>query len=79
MANHAGGWAPGALVRFRSLDFTVTIEGGLELVHIPVRPPRTTNLDPVVEAFEGLRLRTPEDRASKGSWPHDFDCERLRR
>jgi hypothetical protein len=79
MANHAGGWAPGALARFRSLDFIITMEGGLELVHVPVQPPRTSNLDPVVEAFEGLWLSTPEDCASEGSGPFDFDCERMGR
>jgi hypothetical protein len=67
MANHAGRWAPGTLMRFGSLDFIVAMEGGLELVHVPVRPPLTTNLDPVVEAFEGLWLSTPKDHASEGS------------
>jgi hypothetical protein len=67
VANHAKGWALGALMHFGSLDSIVTMEGGLELVHVPVRPPLTTNLDPVVEAFEGLWLSTPKDRASEGS------------
>jgi hypothetical protein len=57
MANHAEGLAPGALVRFGSLDFIVTIGGGLEHIHVLVRPTRTANLGPVVEAFEGMRLR----------------------
>jgi hypothetical protein len=77
MANHAGGWAPNVLVHFGSLDFIAAMERGLELVHVPVQPPRTTNLDPVVEAFEGSRLGTLEDCASEGSGPLDFDCERL--
>jgi hypothetical protein len=64
-------------MHFRSLDFIITTKGGMEQVHIPVRPPRTTNLDPIVKAFEGLRLRTLEDRASEGSWLHNFDHERL--
>jgi hypothetical protein len=29
MANHAGGWAPDAIMRFGSLDFIVTAEEGL--------------------------------------------------
>jgi hypothetical protein len=66
-------------VHFGSLDFIVAMEWGLELVHVPVRPPRTTNLNPIVKAFEGLRLSTPEDCDSEGSGPLDFDCERLRR
>jgi hypothetical protein len=64
-------------VRFRILDFIVTTEGGLEQVRVPVRPSCTTNLDPIVEAFEGLRLRASEDRASEGSWLPDFDYKRL--
>jgi hypothetical protein len=51
--------------------------GGLELVHIPVRPPHTNNLTPIIEAFEGLWLSTSEDCASEGCGPLDFDCERL--
>jgi hypothetical protein len=66
-------------MRFGSLDFIVAMEEGLEPVHIPIRPPRTTNFDPVVEAFEGLRLNTLEDCASEGSEPLDFDCKRLGR
>jgi hypothetical protein len=78
MAKHAGGWAPGALVRFRSLDFIVTIRGGLEQIRVPVRPARTANLDPVVEAFEGMWLRALEDDAFKDSGPLDFDYNSLR-
>jgi hypothetical protein len=74
MANHAGGWAPGALVRFGSLDF---IGGGLEQIRVPVQPAHTTNLNPVVEAFEGMRLRALEDRVSEDSGPLDFDYESL--
>jgi hypothetical protein len=79
MANHAGGWASSTLVRFESLDFIVTMEGGLEQVRVLVRPTRTANLDPIVEAFEGLRLRAPEDHTSKGSQLPDFDYKRLGR
>jgi hypothetical protein len=79
MANHVGGWAQGALIHFGSLDFIVTTGGGLEQIHIPIRPTCTTNLDPVVEAFVELRLHTPGDRASGGDWLLHFDHERLRR
>jgi hypothetical protein len=79
MANHAGGWAPGVLVHFGSLDFIVTMRVGLEQIHVPIHSTRIAILDPVVEAFEGLRLYTPWDRASRGDWLLDFDHERLRR
>jgi hypothetical protein len=77
MANHAGGWPSGALMRFGSLDYIITMEGGLEQVRVPIQPTRAANLDPVVEAFEGLRLRAPEDRTSESSWFPDFDYKRL--
>jgi hypothetical protein len=69
MANHAGGWPPGALVCFGSLDFIITIGGALKQIRVPVRPTRTANLDLVVEAFEGMWLRALEDRASGSSTP----------
>jgi hypothetical protein len=52
MANHTGGWAPGALVHFGSQDFIVTTGGGLEQIRVPVRSACTTNRDPIVEAFK---------------------------
>jgi hypothetical protein len=75
--NHAGGWVSGALVRFGSLDFIVTIGGGPEQIRVSVCPVRTSCPDPGVEAFKGMRLRAPEDRASKVSGPLDFDYESL--
>jgi hypothetical protein len=66
-------------MHFGSLDFIITMEGGLEQIHGLVRPARTANLDPLVEAFEGMWLRTPEDRASKVSGPLDFNYESLGR
>jgi hypothetical protein len=72
-ANHAIGWAPGALMCFGSLDFIITIGGALENIHVPVRPAHTTNLDPVIKAFKGMRLHALKDRASEDSGPLDFD------
>jgi hypothetical protein len=77
MANHARAWVPGMLVHFGSLDFIVTTGGGLEQIRVPVRPARTTNPDPVVKAFEVMRLRASEDRASRVSGPLNFDYESL--
>jgi hypothetical protein len=64
-------------MRFGSLDFIITTGGVLEQIRVPVRPARTTNLDPIVEAFEGMRLRALEDRASVDSGPLNFDFESL--
>jgi len=38
MANHAGSWASGALVRFSSLNFIITLDGGLERIQAPACP-----------------------------------------
>src|SRR3712207_338395 len=40
MANHAISWVPGAHVRFGTLDFIVTREGGLECSEAPASLPR---------------------------------------
>jgi len=57
MANHTEGWAPGALVRFGSLDFIVTSDGSLEQIQAPVRP---TDIDTTIDMLQGLRLRDQE-------------------
>lgn len=77
MANHVRGWALGALVRFGSLDFIITAEGGLEQVRDSIPPLCTIDLDSVVEALEELQLRTPEVRTSGSSWPLDSDHKGL--
>jgi hypothetical protein len=77
MANYAKGWAQDALVRFGSLDFIVTMEGGLEQVHVPTRPIRASVLNSVVEDFGGLQLHALEDRNLGNRPPLDFNHERL--
>jgi hypothetical protein len=79
MANHAGGWALGALVRFGSLDFIVTAEGGLEQVRDSIPPLCTIDLDSVVEALEELQLRIPEAHATGSSRPFDSNHKGLQR
>jgi len=76
MASHAGGWAPGTLVRFGSLDFIVTIDEGLERIQIPTRP---DSLEAVIEVLLGLRLRHQEEGVLLGSQRLDFDSARLGR
>jgi hypothetical protein len=77
MANHAGGWALGALVRFGILDFIVTMEEGLEQIHVPTRPIRASVLNSIIEDFGGLQLHAPKDRNPGDSPPLDFDYEDL--
>jgi hypothetical protein len=77
MANHTGGWALGTLVRFGSLDFIITMEGGMEQVHVSIPPLHTINLDSVIEALEELQLRTPEACTSRSSWPLGSDHKGL--
>jgi hypothetical protein len=77
MANHAGGWAPGMLVRFGSLDFIITTKGGLEQIHVPARPIHASVLNSIVEDFGGWQLHAPEDRHPGDSPPLNFNYERL--
>jgi hypothetical protein len=58
MTSHVKSWVLGAHVRFRSLDFLVTAEGGLAQACFPVRLLRSADLDSTVEALEELRLHT---------------------
>ena len=37
MANHGISWVPGAHVRFKSLDFIVTVGGELALAHAAIQ------------------------------------------
>ena len=74
MANHTEGWAPGALVRFGSLDFIVTSDGSLEQIQAPVRP---TDVDTTIDMLQGLRLRDQEPGAPAASSSDTFDSARL--
>ena len=63
MAIDAGGWVPGALVRFGDLRFITNPECGLERVCAPVRPTDITCTDLAVNSLHGLWLDTPEAAA----------------
>ena len=57
MANYVDSWAPGALVRFGSLDFITTLDGGLERIQAPTHSGGVTA---VTNMMRGLRLRHQE-------------------
>jgi hypothetical protein len=77
MASHSGRWVLGAHVRFGSLDFFVTAEGGLAQAHVLIRLLRSVDLDSTIKALEELRLHAPKTRASGSDQLLDFDYERL--
>ena len=54
MASHNLSWVPNAHVRFRDLDFIVTMEGELAMAPTAVRPLHYAGLDTITEAFEEL-------------------------
>ena len=58
MAYTALSWVPGALVRFGALEFVVTLDRGLERVHVPISV--TPTIDDIVEAFHSLRVPSVE-------------------
>ena len=49
MASSTSSWAPGTLVRFGTLDFVVTLNGGLKRVLSSI------DLDDITETFRVLR------------------------
>ena len=54
MASHGISWVSGAHVRFRDLDFIITVEGELTRAPIVVQPLHSTILDTIAEALEEL-------------------------
>jgi hypothetical protein len=64
-------------VRFRSLDFIVTMEGELVQALAPVQSPPPTSLDVIIEALEELQPNAPEARTSGRDQHLDFDFGRL--
>ena len=56
MASYNVSWVPGAHVRFRDLDFIVTMEEELMQAPVAVQPLHSAGLDAIVEALEELQL-----------------------
>ena len=54
MASHGISWVPGAHVRFRDLDFIITVGGELALAHAAIKPLPSIGLDTVDEVVEKL-------------------------
>ena len=51
MASHGISWVLGVHVRFRNLDFIVTMEGELAMALATVRPLHSTGLDVIAEVL----------------------------
>jgi hypothetical protein len=58
MANHDRSWAPGALVRFGSLDFIISLGGGLERIQAHTH---SSSVNTVTNTLRGMRLHHQED------------------
>ena len=76
MANHAGAWAPGALVCFGSLDFIITLGGGLERIQAPTR---SGGVNTVTNTLQGLRFHRQEQDVPMTPSRCSIDSARLER
>ena len=54
MASHGVSWVSGAHIRFRNLDFIVTMEGELAQVPATVQPLHYADLNAIAEMLEEL-------------------------
>ena len=54
MASHNLSWGLGVHVRFRNLDFIITMEGELAMAPTTVRPLHSAGLDAIAEVLEEL-------------------------
>ena len=77
MASHGISWIPGAHVRFRDLDFIITVGEELALAHATIQPLPSIGLDTVDEVVEELQLHAPGARAPRNNQLLDY--ERLER
>ena len=65
MANHNVSWVLGVHMRFRDLDFIVTMEGELVIAPAAVRPLHSAGLNAITEALEELQLHASKAHAPK--------------
>ena len=79
MASHSVSWVPGVHVRFRNLDFIITMEGELAQAPAAVQPLHSASLGLITEALEEMQLHAPEARAPGSDQLLDFDYGRLER
>ena len=77
MASHGVSWVPGMHVRFRNLDFIVTMEGELAQAPTTVQPLHSVSLDGIIEALEELQLHALEARVPESNRLVGFDYGRL--
>ena len=66
-------------MRFRSLDFIVTVEKELAWAPVPARPLHSVGLDTIIEALKELQLRAPEAYVPGSDRLLNFDNRRLER
>ena len=66
-------------VRFRNLDFIITMEGELAQAPAAVQPLHSTGLDAIVETLEELQLHAPEAHTPRSDQLLSFDYQRLER
>ena len=79
MASHGVSWVLGEHMRFRNLDFIVTIEGELVQAPATIQPLHPASLDVITEALEELQLHALEARAPGSDQLLGFDYGRLER
>ena len=77
MSSHNVSWVLGTHVRFRDLDFIVTIVGELAMAPATVRSLHSVGLDAITKALEELQLHAPEAHAPESDQLLDFDYGRL--
>ena len=79
MARHNANCVPGAHMRFRDLNFIITMEGELAQAPAAVQPLHSADLDMIAEALEELQLHAPVAHVPRGDQLLVFDYGRLER
>jgi len=76
MASHDIAWVPRVIIHLGTLDFVVTVDGGLARVP-PQQQPRTDDVDAVIESLGELRLDALENRTPEQPQSTETDAEQL--